>query len=402
MLWGGIITGLPMPDKQNLSDEEFYNRTAELDNLIQLLDSTKNGNAPDLLVTGVRGVGKTVFLRKIKRQLEKDYLVVYVDFSRAECYQKNNLSIDGLMEHYYKEIMKECQENMLLTIDKKIKKYIKTNNFRIKDLKDVGGYPIPLIDSQKNSEEFVNFTMNLPQQIYEENEFLYKGIIIFIDEFQIIKELGKYMDSFLWKFRSFMQDQNYVSYVLSGSMGLQDELIYKIASHKGVFGGRMITFQINPFDKSTVKKYLEEKADNLIFSKDGFERFYKCTSGIPSYINLFGRLLPKDILLTSEMVKDEFINSIPYLANHLINVWARLSQTEQEIIISLLDSPLKRIDIAKYVGMASGSLSRPLTNLQNQGVIMMNDGLYNLNEPMLAKWLKYEYDKTGVYPYKKI
>ena len=393
---------LPLPDKQNLTDEEFFNRTTELATLTNLLNSTQSGNAPDLLLTGIRGVGKTVFLRKIKQELENDYLVVYIDFSRAECYQKDNLSINGLMEHYYNEILSECKRKGLKTIDKKIRKYFKTNNFKIKDVKDVGGYPIPLIGSEKNSEKFINFVLNLPQQIYEENEFCYKGILIFIDEFQIIKELNKYLESFLWKFRSFIQNQNYISYVLSGSMSLQDDLIYMIASSQGVFGGRMMTFHINPFDKVTVKNYLDEKADNLTFSKDGFERFYQCTSGIPSYINLFGRLLPNNVQLDAELIKEEFINAIPLLSTQLINIWSRLTPTEQEIVISLLNNDIKRIDIADFVGVKSGSLSRPLNNLQNQGLITMIDGKYHLTEPMLAQWLKLEYKRKGIYPYRKI
>ena len=393
---------LPLPDKQNLTDEEFFNRTTELTNLTNLLNSTQSGNAPDLLLTGIRGVGKTVFLRKIKQELENDYLVVYIDFSRAECYQKDNLSINGLMEHYYNEILNECKRKGLTTIDKKIRKYFKTNNFKIKDVKYVGGYPIPLIGSEKNSEKFINFVLNLPQQIYEENEFCYKGILIFIDEFQIIKELNKYLESFLWKFRSFIQNQNYISYVLSGSMSLQDDLIYTIASSQGVFGGRMMTFHINPFDKVTVKNYLDEKADNLTFSKDGFERFYQCTSGIPSYINLFGRLLPNNVQLDAELIKEEFINAIPLLSTQLINIWSRLTPTEQEIVISLLNNDIKRIDIADFVGVKSGSLSRPLNNLQNQGLITMIDGKYHLTEPMLAQWLKLEYKRKGIYPYRKI
>ncbi|MBE6494644.1 MAG: ATP-binding protein [Methanosphaera stadtmanae] len=393
---------LPLPDKQNLTDEEFFNRIMEITTLTNLLNSTKSGNAPNLLLTGIRGVGKTVFLRKIKQKLEKDYLVVYIDFSRAECYQKDNLSINGLMEHYYNELLNECKRKGLTTIDKKITKYFKTNNFKIKDVKNVGGYSLPVIGSEKNSEKFINFVLNLPQQIYEEDEFCYQGILIFIDEFQIIKELNKYMESFLWKFRSFIQNQNFVSYVLSGSMSLQDELITKIASRGGVFGGRMMTFHINPFDKNTVKKYLDEKANTLIFSDDGFERFYKCTSGIPSYINLFGRLLPSNVQLDAELVKKEFINAIPLLSTQLINIWSRLSSTEQEILISLLNNDLKRIKIADYVGVKSGSLSRPLNKLQNEGLIMIIDGKYQLTEPMLGKWLKLEYERKGIYPYRRI
>ncbi|MEE0881100.1 MAG: hypothetical protein UIL36_05795, partial [Turicibacter sp.] len=93
---------------------------------------------------------------------------------------------------------------------------------------------------------------------------------------------------------------------------------------------------------------------------------------------------------------------IPLISTQLINIWSRLTPTEQEIVISLLNNDIKRIDIADFVGVKSGSLSRPLNNLQNQGLITMIDGKYHLTEPMLAQWLKLEYKRKGIYPYRKI
>ena len=72
---------------------------------------------------------------------------------------------------------------------------------------------------------------------------------------------------------------------------MQDKLISEIASQNGAFGGRMISIHLNPFEKETVRNYLSEKAPYIIFTDDGFDRFYKCTSGTPSYVNIFAALL---------------------------------------------------------------------------------------------------------------
>ena len=100
------MTDLPWGTNQNLTDEEFYNRKSELINIKNLLQSTGQGHAPDLLLTGIRGVGKTVFLKKLKREMDDDYLVVYIDFSKSKCYQKNQMSIIGLMEHILKILIR--------------------------------------------------------------------------------------------------------------------------------------------------------------------------------------------------------------------------------------------------------------------------------------------------------
>ena len=97
---------------------------------------------------------------------------------------------------------------------------------------------------------------------------------------------------------------------------------------------------MRPCIKETVKSYLKQKAPNLIFSDTGFNRFYKCTSGIPAYVNIFATLLPKDIKLDEHMVKIEFEDKIKVINSHLVVMWDKLTLREQYIIISLLDMPL--------------------------------------------------------------
>lgn len=391
---------IPWGTRENLREDEFYNRVKELDNLKSLLETTANGNAPQILLTGLRGVGKTVFLKKIKKDLDEDYLVVYINFSNAECYQKNNMSVVGLMEYFFKEFLIEAKNKNLNTLDKKIEKYFKVNNFKIKDFIQVDKFPLPVFGSATNVEKLMDFVLTLPERIYESNSDKLKGILVFIDEFQIIKELDDYKESFLWKFRNYIQNQNYISYLFSGSMSMQDELITEIASQRGVFGGRMLTINISPFSKDTVREYLLQKAPNLLFTNDGFERFYRCTSGIPAYVNIFATLLPKDISLDENLVKSEFEDKIEVINTHLVVQWGKLTSREQNIVISLLDAPLKRNDIAKALKVTTGSISKPLINLQHQELIILENNFYHLSEPILKKWLELEFEKNGTYPFR--
>lgn len=394
------MSQLPWPTSKYLTDDEFYNRTQEINNLINILKSTGENNAPKLLLTGIRGVGKTVLLHKIKKMMDEDYLVIYMDLSMSQSFQKNNMSIKGILDYYYKQIIEECKEKNIKIFDKNIKKYFKTHNFEINDYKNINGIPIPLINSKVDIEKYKEFIFNLPQNIYNDYKNEFKGVIVFIDEFQIIKELGNYLESFLWNFRGYISNQRNVGYIISASMSLQDKLIYDISSNDGVFGNRMISMHINPFSEETVKNYLNEKVPEIIFNQEAFKRFYKCTSGNPSIINTFARLLPTNQKLTENDVISCFDNNLEFIATNFINQWNRLTKKDKELLIALIDTPLKRVDLAKKLNVKSGSLSDRLTKLQNLDLIVFQDSKYEFSAKLLRRWLIIKYNQMGVYPYR--
>ena len=398
------MSNLPWGTSKILTDKEFFNRTHEISNLTNLLHSTSEGNAPVILVTGIRGVGKTVLLNKIKRVMDENYLVVYMDFSISQTYQKNNMTLKGLYDFYYQKIIEEVHLKGLNTLNTNINKFFKTNNFKLKEVVVASAgdisIPIPIIETERDLDKYRDFVFKLPQKIYEHNKNKIDGMIIVIDEFQIIKELGNYLDSFLWNFRGYVTEQRNVAYVLSGSIGLQDNLISEVAGQNGAFGGRMLTININPFSKRTTKNYLDERAPELRFTSEGFERFYKCTSGIPYYINIFARQLPVNQELDENKVIEAFDNNISLIISHLINEWNRLTTKEKDIIIALIDLPLKRIDLARKLHVKSGSLSDKLNKLQNLGLIHYVNGEYEISEKLIKRWLEIEYSQKGIYPYR--
>jgi hypothetical protein len=346
-------------------------------------------------------VGKTALLKKIKKELEEEYLIAYVDLTQNYTYQIGNLNKNGLMEQFFNSWIIELNEKKLNPIAQKIKKVIKTKKIKLSDIMDVSGYPVPILESETNPKELLDFVIELPQKIYDKNKDKIKGVIFIIDEFQALNDLGKNLKSFLWFFRSYIQNQKNVAYIFSGSVNSNDSIIDKIAGPKGAFGGRVLSVKIEPFSKETVKTYLNKGLTNLKFSNDGFERFYKCTKGIPHYVNTFAKLLTKDTLLTEEMVKNEFINCLPFLADQLKQKWGGLTLREQKIIICLLEKPLKRKEIGDKFNQKSSSLSAPLNKLLNDGFLeIQEDGKYAINEHILKEWLKQEYKYKGVFPYR--
>lgn len=57
------MNNLPWGTDENLDENQFYNRNETIDLLSNLLNSSQYGSTPSILLTGVRGVGKTVLMK---------------------------------------------------------------------------------------------------------------------------------------------------------------------------------------------------------------------------------------------------------------------------------------------------------------------------------------------------
>ena len=393
------MAGLPLGNDNDLDDTQFYNRVNEISFLSDNLELTKKGSTPTILLSGIRGVGKTALMKKLKKDFQDEYLVVYMDLTSMDKFKKDKLNRFCFMRLFYESIIKSCDESDILTIDKKIMKYFKTRNFKIDKIQSVDKIPIPIIKNEEDYTKFTSYVMDLPQQIYDDNKENIKGILIFIDEFQMLKQLDEDVNGFLWYIRSVIQSQKNIGYIFSGSMSVKDELITDIAGRQGAFGGRILNYEMKIFSRETTRNYLKEKADYLNFTNDGFERFYKCTSGIPYYINSFARLLPPNEELNDEKIISEFKKSLEYLIVNLTNEWYKLNKQEQRIIAALVEKPLKRIEIANKLGVTSGAIGLSLKTLQNKILIEMNNGKYQIYDQIFKAWLKKEYEEKGDYPY---
>jgi len=396
------IKELPWGTDTELKEDQFYNRELEIDNIMSLLSSTSRTSPPTIMIPGIRGVGKTVLLKKLKKELEKDYLVAYIDLTYTYSYQSGKLDEVAIMQHFFQTWMKSCEEKNFNTLIKRIKKTLQTKTIKITDVAEYGGFPIPIAETKEDYQKLLTYVLELPQKIYEEHKKDIKGVIMIIDEFQAFEDLGDHLDGFLWFFRSIIQNQKNVAYIFSGSITSKDKILERISGKKGAFGGRMLTIEISPFDKETTKNYLNERLPSLKFEEEGFEQFYKCSQGIPHYINIFANLLEKDTPLNEEKVKSGFKTALPLLSDQLKIEWTRLNLSQQRIITNLLDKPLKRKKIAEKMNRTSNSLSEPLNSLQDINLIKNSNGEYSLTEYILKEWLKQEYEKKGVYPYRSI
>jgi len=381
-------------------DKYFYNRQKDIKKINLQINSIYEDLPNQLLITGNRGVGKTFLLKKILQDTDEKTLTAYIDISRI--YSTNKQITE---EEVLKEILSEIHNclNEKLSLYKKFEKNIKSitenislHNYEFTDTNSIFNIPIPKI--KDNYQNLSKFVMELPQKIvdiYDEIE----GFIIVIDEFQFLKYL-KNPEAFFWLFRSFIQDQSNICYIFTGSVSKTADIIESINGQSGAFGGRMIQIDIEAFSKDETRNYLKDKAANLQFTSEGFERFYECTRGIPAYINTFCNVLDSGIVYDEIMIKENFLMKMDQIVIMWLYVWGNLNDFEKSIVKILTDNDnLTWNELLEHSNYSKSTLTKYIDSLNNKAIIKYtNEKRYCLNDQMLKTWLKYKKETEGQYP----
>lgn len=390
---------MPTNVPHNIS-KYFYNRKKDIKRINLQLSSIYENLSNQLLITGYRGVGKTFLLKKILNDQPNDIITVYVDISKIYGKNQGELKEEEVLKEILlktesklsenKSVYKKVEQNL-----KNIIKGIKLKNYDFKDANSIFNIPIPEI--KDNYQELSQFVMELPQKIVDSTDDIH-GFIIVIDEFQLLKNL-KNSEAFFWLIRSFVQEQSNVSYIFTGSVSRTSDVIEMLNGQTGAFGGRMIQINIEPFSMDETRNYIHDRTE-IKFTEDGFNRFYKCTRGIPAYINSFCNVLDSGKLYDSNMVKESFIIQMDQIVVMWLYVWSTLNSYEKEIVKLLADyDELTWNELLNKVKYSKSTLTKYIDSLNNKGILdYTRDKKYAINDAMLKTWLKHKKETEGQYP----
>ena len=380
-------------------DKYFYNRKKDI-KMIELQISSIYEDLPNqILLTGKRGVGKTFLLKKILNDQAEDILTLYIDISKI---YGNNQKISE--EEILKSILSETNnilekrgklQKVKSSIDN-IVQIMKLKEYNINDTTDIFNITLPKI--KDNYPKLSEFVMELPQHIVDSSSDI-EGVVIVIDEFQLIKNVNN-PEAFFWLIRSYLQTQANVCYIFTGSVSKTAEIIEMLNGQTGAFGGRVLQIDIKPFSKKETKNYIKEKLPKIKFTDEGFDRFYKCTNGIPAYINTFCNVLDSNELYDAQKIKETFLLKMDQIVIMWLYVWGRLNMQEKEIIKCLVEhDELTWTQLLEKCNFSKATLAKYIDSLNNQGMIKFTyENKYTLNDEMIRTWLKHKKETEGQYP----
>lgn len=323
-----------------------------------------------LLLTGLRGVGKTVLLNEIERM------------ARADGYR--TLSIEAHEEKALGPLLAPHLRQALYELDRlagagdKVKRGLAVlkgflNGIKVK----VGEIEIGLdIEPEKGAADSGDLQADLPNlfvALAEAAEERQAPVAIFIDEIQYLaqKELG----ALIMAMHKLQQRQ--LPLVLLGA-GLP--ILPGLAGESKSYAERLFNFpDVGPLSSSDAGKALREptRTAGIVFEEPALTEVFRLTQGYPYFLQEWGyqawNLVPQDQPITLATIQQATAAAIPRLDQNFFRVrFNRLTPSEKNFlraIAHLGPGPHRTGEIADALGVKVTSIGPVRAKLIRKGMI---------------------------------
>ena len=322
-----------------------------------------------LLLTGLRGVGKTVLLNRIERIAEETgYRTVSIEAHEAK-------ALGPLLAPYLKQLLYELDR--LAGVGNKVVRGLATLSSFVRGLKVTAGeLTIGLdIEPQKGAADSGDLEIDLPNlftAVAEAADERQAALALFIDEIQYFtrNELGALIKSM------HRIQQRQLPLVLLGA-GLP--VLPGLAGESKSYAERLFSFpDIGTLSEDDATKALREPArsQEVTFHSDALQEVYRHTRGYPYFIQEWGyqawnvaednRISLSDIRVATARVR-------PRLDENFFRVrFDRLTPSEKNFLRAMAElgpGPHRTGDIADRLGVRVTSVGPVRAKLMKKGMV---------------------------------
>lgn len=356
-----------------VKDNHFCNRIDEIEELVQDINAGLN-----ILIYAPRRFGKTSFILKTLKKLEKDNAIKYLFLDIFHI-----STIDEFINLYFNAIAKSLEK----PTDKVIKFFKSIANIRPNinvNFDSIGNPSFSLSLNRENRMQTLEDILNIPLKLAKD-----KKIVIVFDEFQQIETLN--IEA---KLRSIIQlHSNKISYIFSGSkksilhnMFLdKNRAFYKSVKHfkiKEIQQDIWIQFITSNFTKTNKNidiKYIKSIID--------------ITKGFPYYTQQFAyELWTKTSTFVDDKIFKDTLQTIMDREEDLFNIeWDNLTLNQQKALKILIKKNGQNLYDEEYLveyKLKVGSLQTALKGLLQKDIIDKIKNIYYLQDPLFEYWLK--------------
>ena len=322
-----------------------------------------------MLLTGLRGVGKTVLLNEIKRMADGDgYRTISIEAHEGK-------ALGSLIVPYLRSLLYDLDR--IAGTGNKVKRGLAVLRSFIGALKlTVGDVSIGLdIDPEKGSADSGDLEIDLPNlfvAIGEAAQDRNSAVAIFIDEIQYFsqKELG----ALIMAMHKVQQLQ--LPLVLLGA-GLP--ILPGLAGESKSYAERLFSFpNIGALSQEDTAKALQEPAQEagVAFEEVALDEVFHLTKGYPYFLQEWGYVawnLATTSPITLQVVRDAKNKVIPRLDENLFRVrFDRLTPSEKNFLRAIAElgpGAHRTGDIADILKVKITSLGPVRAKLINKGMI---------------------------------
>jgi len=322
-----------------------------------------------MLLTGLRGVGKTVLLNEIKRMADSDgYRTIAIEAHEGK-------ALGMLIAPYLRSLLYELDR--IAGAGDKVKRGLAVLRSFVGALKvTVGDVSIGLdIDPEKGSADSGDLEIDLPNlfvAIGEAAQDRNSAVAIFIDEIQYFskKELG----ALIMAMHKIQQRQ--LPLVLLGA-GLP--ILPGMAGESKSYAERLFNFpNIGALSQADTAKALQEPAQEagVVFEDAALDEVFLLTKGYPYFLQEWGYVawnLATTSTITLQVVRDAKKAVIPRLDENFFRVrFDRLTPSEKNFLRAIAElgpGAHRTGDIAEILKVKVTSLGPVRAKLINKGMI---------------------------------